>query len=121
MWLHTGVPDEKFEAARALRHYGESAVEPLCVALRDSDLRVRTAAADSLGELEDPRALPPLVETLRGCFVRHSARWDSGWGVAELLKMLSALALTLVISAAARGMAINGSVDMIDRYDDRRQ
>lgn len=119
--LCIGLPDAKIEAARFLRHYGPIAVEPLCLALRDANLRVRTAAAQSLGELEDPRALPPLVEALRSCFAGRSARYDFWVGVVETLMMLSALALTVVTFTAARGRAIHGSTEMLSDFEESRQ
>lgn len=119
--LCVGSPDARIEAARFLRHYGSIAVEPLCLALRDANLRVRTAAAQSLGEIEDPRALPPLVEALRNCFVGRSARHDFWVGVMETLMMLSAFALTVVTFTAARGRSLHGSTEMLSDFEESRQ
>jgi len=44
---------------------GKRAVEPLIVALRDSDSGVRVAAAQALGQLGDERAVEPLIAILR--------------------------------------------------------
>lgn len=119
--LFTAVPDVKMEAARTLRHYGPSAVEPLCFALRDPDLRVRTAAAESLGELEDPRAIQPLVEALRALFARCSARWDFWVGVAQVLGMLTALGLTLATFTAVRSRSLHQSPELLNEFEDGRQ
>lgn len=119
--LFTAVPDVKMEAARTLRHYGLPAVEPLCLALRDPDLRVRTAAAESLGELEDPRAIQPLVEALRALFARRSARWDFWVGVAQVLGMLTALGLTLATFTAVRNRSLHQSAELLNEFEDGRQ
>jgi len=52
-------------AAQALGQLGdERAVEPLLVALGDTDLSVRVAAAQALGQLGDKRAVEPLIVAL---------------------------------------------------------
>jgi HEAT repeat protein len=51
-------------AAEALGRGGAGAVDPLCVALSDSDEEVRTNAARSLGAIADVRAVNPLKEAL---------------------------------------------------------
>jgi hypothetical protein len=52
-------------AAMALGQVGEAAVDSLIDALSDKEWRVRRAAAESLGRIGDPRAVEPLVATLR--------------------------------------------------------
>jgi HEAT repeat protein/beta-lactamase regulating signal transducer with metallopeptidase domain len=50
------------------KHAGDTtntAVPALIAALKDSDVKVRRAAASSLGNLEDPRSVPALIEALR--------------------------------------------------------
>jgi HEAT repeat protein len=71
--LREGATEQRRRAAQALRDYGAAAVEPLCLALRDKDVNVRIAAAESLGLVGDERAVQPLMEALRGCFVKQSA------------------------------------------------
>src|SRR4029453_13689344 len=50
------------------KHAGDTtntAVPALIGALKDSDVKVRRAAASSLGNLQDPRSVPALIEALR--------------------------------------------------------
>jgi hypothetical protein len=64
----------RVRAARYLHAFGERAVEPLCKALRnDESPAVRAAAAEALGLIGDERALQPLLEAMRGCFVGRSS------------------------------------------------
>lgn len=72
-----GVVDDttsRSKAARQLQAHGVNAIEPLCAALRDPQLRVRLAAARSLGEVGDERAIPALVAALRELFPGRSPR-----------------------------------------------
>ena len=72
--LREGTTEQRQQAAQALRDYGTAAVEPLCLALRDKDLNVRVVAAESLGQVGDARAVQPLLDALRDCFVFRSSR-----------------------------------------------
>jgi HEAT repeat protein/beta-lactamase regulating signal transducer with metallopeptidase domain len=50
------------------KHAGDTtntAVPALIAALKDTDVKVRRAAASSLGNLEDPRSVPALIEALK--------------------------------------------------------
>jgi hypothetical protein len=87
------------------------------LALRDADLRVRAAAAASLGELEDARALRPLIDTLRDCFVGRAARPDFWFGVFKAFTMFVAL----VVAVMTRGRARRQANEMLDQYADSRQ
>jgi HEAT repeat protein len=62
------------KAAHDLQAFGTAAIEPLCAALRDKEVRVRLAAAKSLGEVGDERAIQPLVAALRDLFPGRSPR-----------------------------------------------
>ena len=53
----------QFSIAEALRDIGESAIEPLILALKDEDFKVRTYAAKALGMIGDTRAIEPLIGT----------------------------------------------------------
>jgi hypothetical protein len=70
--LREGTSEQRLKAAKALRDGGAQAIEPLCLALHDEDANVRIAAAKSLGHAGDDRAVQPLVEALKRCFVGHS-------------------------------------------------
>jgi HEAT repeat protein len=74
--MQSPIPSHFDNLLRNLRDYRSATVEPLCLALRDKDLNVRVAAAESLGQVGDEQAGQPLIEALRGCFVRQSARWQ---------------------------------------------
>lgn len=52
------------EASGALIEIGEPAVEPLILALKDVNPRVRWIAAAALGEIGDARAVEPLVNAI---------------------------------------------------------
>ncbi|HTE18393.1 MAG TPA: HEAT repeat domain-containing protein [Armatimonadota bacterium] len=75
------APVARVDAVRALRERPTEAFVPLCDALRDKDLNVRIAAAEVLGELGDERAVQPLTEALRACFVGRSGRMQVITGV----------------------------------------
>jgi HEAT repeat protein len=72
--LATGAVQEQVDAARTLREFGPAAIEPLVQALRDKEVRVRLAAAKSLGAVGDERAVKPLVTALRELFPGASPR-----------------------------------------------
>jgi hypothetical protein len=93
--LREGATKQRQHAAQALRNYGAAAVEPLCLALRDKDLSVRVAAAESLGLVGDERAVQGLMEALWQCFVGRSARWQiiAGVGVFITLFLPSCIAI----------------------------
>lgn len=57
-------PDVCQSAAEALQHMGASAVDPVVRVLRSESSEARRLAAATLGELEDKRAVEPLVEVL---------------------------------------------------------
>jgi HEAT repeat protein len=81
--LRSDDPGTRLNAAEVLGQFGEArAVSPLATALQDSDLKIRTAAARSIGQLAPagPQAIPALIV----CFEDHR---DSG------LRVLAASAL----------------------------
>jgi HEAT repeat protein/beta-lactamase regulating signal transducer with metallopeptidase domain len=59
------------------------AVPALIVALKDGDVEVRRAAAQSLSNLEDPRAIPSLIEALRDADAEVRSCAASGLGQFE--------------------------------------
>jgi HEAT repeat protein/beta-lactamase regulating signal transducer with metallopeptidase domain len=59
------------------------AVPALIVALKDGDVEVRRAAAQSLSNLEDPRAIPALIEALRDADAEVRSCAASGLGQFE--------------------------------------
>lgn len=78
--LREGSIPERVEAARWLREFGGEAVLPLCDALEDPLTVVRRAAARSLGEIGDPRAIDPLARALHRCFIGGSPRKQLTYG-----------------------------------------
>ncbi len=81
----SAVTEEDWATAASL---GAAAVEPLCAALRDRayDGRARSAAAQALGTIGDPRAVDPLLAQLvdvasfakeRMTRARRNMRWAS--------------------------------------------
>lgn len=115
------APDVRMEAARGMRHYGAQAVGPLCLALRDPDLRVRAAVAASLGDLEDVRAVQPLVNALRNCFAGRSARSDFWFGVFKMPLIVVAMALNLIHYLAFRQRRRNPIDELLDEYAESRR
>jgi len=57
-----GNPDAAYALRQALAGVGEPAVEPLLRLLTDSEQRLRDFAADTLGDIGDPRATRPLAD-----------------------------------------------------------
>jgi HEAT repeat protein len=74
--MRLGSTATRVRIAKVLREYGTWAVEPLCLALQDKDLNVRAAVAESLGHIGDERAVQPLIEALRKCFLGRSVYWQ---------------------------------------------
>lgn len=108
------------EAALALASMGETAVEPLAAALRDSNPSVRRNAAWAIGEIRDGDkinrdiALEPLVQLLKqdeDAWVRRGAAFALG----ELKNALSAPALIDSLrdeNSGVREMAANALGEM---------
>jgi hypothetical protein len=76
--------DLRGRTAYRLRDKGAAAVPALCEALKDPDLAVRAAAAESLAEIGDARAIGPLSEALKTCFDTGSARKQRWIGILVL-------------------------------------
>ncbi len=70
--LREGTTEQRLKAAKSLRDYDTHAVEPLCLALNAEEINVRVAAVESLGHIGDERAVQPLVEAFKRCFVGRS-------------------------------------------------
>jgi len=103
--LRHGPLATRLETARLLRRAGPSAVEPLCFALRDRDLAVRIAAAESLGQVGDARAVQPLMEALRDSFIGRS-----GWQhlfIGGLMVVATILLLLLCMATAILTLSID--------------
>lgn len=85
---HTLVVDD-------LVKVGGAAVEPLLLALEDSNPNVRAGAARALGKIGDPRALDALIACLRedtSAEVRKSAVWALHMGdVRSVMPLIEAL------------------------------
>jgi len=91
-------PELQVAAARELQAHGNAAVAPLCEALADPNVEVRQAAAESLGEIADPRAIGPLTAALRQSLVGGSGRRQLWAG------LLLVLVIVLLIGGYFWGM-----------------
>ncbi|HTE18392.1 MAG TPA: HEAT repeat domain-containing protein [Armatimonadota bacterium] len=97
-YLEEGASAARLKAVAALRDRQPWAIEDLCRALKDEDQDVRIAAAAALGEVGDDRAIQPLAEALRECFVGRSARTQATTGlliVATVVLFFSGFAMGL--------------------------
>jgi hypothetical protein len=90
--------DLRGRTAYGLRDKGAAAMPALCEALKDPDLAVRAAAAESLAEIGDARALKPLTEALKGCFDTGSARRQ------RVISVFVLLGIVVVLIALFMGM-----------------
>ncbi|MEE9411302.1 MAG: HEAT repeat domain-containing protein, partial [Candidatus Heimdallarchaeota archaeon] len=67
--LITALKDEdkdiRYMAARALEEIGSFAVEPLIAELSNSQSQVRVCATETLGKIGHPKAIEPLIATLK--------------------------------------------------------
>lgn len=105
--LREGATEQRQVAAKNLRNCGSAAVEPLCLALRDKDLNVRAAAAESLGHIGDERAVQALVEALRGCFIGQSTRWQLViGGIAILIILIAAIRMQYPLFGKIGGLLL---------------
>lgn len=57
--------DIRYMAARTLEEIGNQAVEPLISVLGNNQSKVRVCAAETLGKIGDPKAIEPLIATLK--------------------------------------------------------
>jgi HEAT repeat protein len=57
--------DIRFMAAKALEEIGNQAVEPLISVLGNNQSKVRVCAAETLGKIGNPKAIEPLIATLK--------------------------------------------------------
>src|SRR5688572_3252211 len=55
----------RLRVGKALFRIGEKAVEPLIIALKDSNSLIRKIAAETLGKIRDERAIEPLTALLK--------------------------------------------------------
>ena len=62
--LATHDPDAQSEILMALHAYGTQAVEPLLHALQNAELPVQRQAVRALGDIQDARAIAPLINAL---------------------------------------------------------
>ena len=112
--LTSPVPDWRLAAASALEHTGgDSATEPLRLALDDDDWRVRARAVLALGAIADPAVMEDLARLLT------DDKWWVRQNAAEALarlpggsERLSAVDATDAFAAdAARNQLISGMAD----------
>ena len=77
--LRCGSPRQQCDVLVRIRAYGELAIEPACAALADPEPEVRIAAAETLAEIGDRRAIAPLSEAIRSLYVGRSIRRTRLW------------------------------------------
>jgi HEAT repeat protein len=63
--LDYSIPQVKDRVIQALVEIGKPAVQPLILALNDDKSNVREAAAETLGRIEDPVSVEPLIQRLQ--------------------------------------------------------
>ena len=89
-------------------------IEVLCAALEERDQSLRVAAAEALGHIGDERAVRPLTETLRRCFVGGSARRQRVIGVmAVATALVIAAVFGLGLAALKVAVAVSGLVNLV--------
>lgn len=95
-------PNRRQEAVRQLADAGDSTVPALCQLLKHHNFRVREDAAVALGEVGDARAIEPLLDALRECFVVRTPwlRVVLGILLIPLLALASVLSLAAIIIVA---------------------
>jgi|CZKF01.1.fsa_nt_gi HEAT repeat protein len=67
-------------AAPGLVKMGAPAVDALVAAMKDPDADVRWEAANALGEIKDPRAVPPLLEALQA----KDLQWHAAYALGKI-------------------------------------
>lgn len=99
--LEHGSGRERYFAACALREVGAAAAEPLCNLLKHPNKNVRAQAAAILGDIGDSRAVQPLLDALRDCFVEGSSRLQlfEGFVLLILFTLLSISGLVIMVQA----------------------
>ena len=90
-------PEVQMASKRALLKLGEYAVEPLIRAMGRGDSAIRKNVSEVLGEINDPRAINPLIELLED--ENHEVQMASRW---SLIKM-GGQAVEPLIRAVRRG------------------
>jgi HEAT repeat protein len=70
-------------AIEALVKIGPAAVEPLINALRNTSPFLRSAAAEALGGIKDPRAVEPLIRSVLSDSYEY-ARAEAAWALASM-------------------------------------
>jgi hypothetical protein len=106
--LHDPRERVRRAAAEALARVGPEAVPPLCTALEDRAPAVRSAAAAALGEVGDERAVAPLSEALRRCFLGRSPWLQVLAGLLVVpAAVLAAVAILLFCIFVTRGHGLD--------------
>lgn len=62
---HTTVANVSGLASAAVANMGQAAIEPLTLALRDPNARLRAVAVQTLGKIPSPQVLPALIDAMR--------------------------------------------------------
>lgn len=118
--------DVRRAAVKSLGRLQVSEATPeLCRMLRDRKEEVRLAAIRALGETGDERAVGPLNEILRSCFVARSARRQLLIGTVVAVSALAALVVcigsALVLPGAGLAGFTGGVVHIFVHYWSRRR
>lgn len=118
--LQRGFAGQRVSAAWALGAIGDArAAEALVQALGDEKDRVRTAAAEALGKIRDPRTMKDLTEALfaRLADPRGKGFLDAAQGLARLKERRAIEPLVAALSVHAGTPLVKPIVEALDTID----
>jgi hypothetical protein len=111
--------EARIEAAHKLRLLGAVAMDPLIPALKDKEVKVRVAAAESLGHVGDEKAIQPLTEALRALYPGKSPkRWRlMGAFLAVCTVVFSIAGIVAALVTGGLGALLGGAAEMLGSFD----
>jgi HEAT repeat protein len=93
--LHNPDEMKRFEISQQLVAIGKPAVEPLIDALKDKDWRVRSGAAEALGNIKDARGVSPLLPLTKDLVAKVREAAVGALGQIRDLRATDALVIAL--------------------------